>query len=180
MTTKKKVIVKINGQDYTVIGEESEEYIEEIGKYVDSKVQDLISKNSRLNQTMAAVLTAFTITDEYYKTYMELNELKDSIIEPFKELEKLRKECIENNELIELLSEENDLFKNKNNKISKSELDNIEKISHYEDMIKTKDDELETSQKLINQLQNKLFENQIELVQVKKELDELMKVYDKE
>lgn len=180
MTDKKKVIVKINGQEYTVIGEESEEYIHEISKYVDSKVQDLISKNPRLSQTMASILTAFTITDEYYKTYMELNDLKDSIIEPFKELDNLRKECEENNELIELLSEENESYKNKHNKISKNENDNLEKIKHYEEMIKLKDNDIKTSQKLINQLQNKLFENQLELVQVKKELDELMKVYDKE
>lgn len=179
MAEKKKVIVKINGQDYSVISEESEEYIKHIAKYVDSKAKEIYENNKRLSQSMVAMLTAFTITDEYYKTYQELDDLKNSIIEPFKELEKLREESKKNNETISKLKDENEKLKIDNNKLKENELINNNKIKKYEETLKIKDKELETNQKIITQLQNKLFETQIELVQLKKEIDELMKVYDK-
>jgi len=179
MAEKKKVIVKINGQDYNVISEEPEEYIKHIAKYVDSKAKEIYNGNKKFSQTMVAMLTAFTITDEFYRTYEELDEIKSSIVEPLKELEELRKESAVNNELIEKIKSENERLKSELEDITKIESTNTKKIKQYEESLKIKEQELETSQKIIGQLQNKLFENQIELVQLRKEIDELMKVYDK-
>ena len=39
MTVKNKVYVRIAGKDYTLMGVESDEYIQKIGMYIDKKKQ---------------------------------------------------------------------------------------------------------------------------------------------
>lgn len=179
MADKKKVIVKINGQEYTVMGEETEEYIKHIAGYVDEKAKEIYSKNNKFSQAMVSILAAFTITDEYYKNYQELVELKESIIEPLDELDKLRIESKENSEKIEKLKKDNNEMRAELIEVKKKDGTNVKKLKQYEQGLELKEEELEISQKIISKLQNKLFENQVELVQLRKELDELMKAYDK-
>ncbi|MTI68221.1 MAG: cell division protein ZapA [Firmicutes bacterium] len=179
MTEKRKVIVNIDDQEYTVIGDESEEYIHNIASYVDEKIKEITSKNRRLNRSMAAILAAFTIADQYYKTYTELEELKEYVKEPLKELEEIKSEYKENKDKLNELKEERDKFKKDLKDINKDKESKNKKIIQYEEALKLKEEELNNTQKIINQLQNKLFENQIELVQTKKELNEIKKDYNK-
>jgi len=66
MTDKRKVIVKINGQSFTVVGNESEKYIKYIAEFVDSKINDILSNNKRLGQSAASVLAAFNIVNPIF------------------------------------------------------------------------------------------------------------------
>ncbi|WP_066504244.1 cell division protein ZapA [Abyssisolibacter fermentans] len=178
MTEKNKVIVRINGQDYTVIGNEPEEYIQLIAEYVDQTMRDIISQNSKLGQSMAATLTAFTIADKLHKIDEELNNLKVEVKEPLDELKSTKqkleyysKEFTRLTEENKNYSESNKLLKHENNKYEK-------KCKHQEESLKLKEDELEKCHQIISQLQNKLFENHVEMLQTKKELEELKKLYD--
>lgn len=180
MTDKRKVIVKINGQNFTVVGNESEKYIKYIAEFVDSKINDILSNNKRLGQSAASVLAAFNIADEYYKNCLELEGLKENVVKPLQELESIKKEFEESKEKIKLLKEDNDGIKDELLQ-SKRELEkSTHKNKQYDQALKLKEEELVNSQKIIADLQNKLFENQIELVQTKKELEELVKTLDNE
>ncbi len=180
MTNKEKVIVRINGQDFTVVGNEPEEYIKGIADFVDDNIKDILKKNSKLSQSMAAVLAAFNIADKYYKNSIELDQLKKEVVEPLKELENIKVELNNNKSKAETLKYECDTYKDELLQ-SKREIEYLnKKLRQHEQALKLKEDELISTQKMINELQNKLFDNQIELVQTKKELEESLRTLDRE
>ena len=100
MTARNKVDIRIAGKDYTVVGVESEEYIQRVGLYIDKKMNEIIKFNSKLSTSMAAVLTAINVADDFFKSHESEVNLK-------KELKKLTEE----NEALKIekkrLSEEN-------------------------------------------------------------------------
>lgn len=85
MTAKNKVEIRIAGKDYTVVGVESEEYIQRVGLYIDKKMNEIMRLNSKLSTSMAAVLTAINVADDYFKSHESEINLK-------KELKKLTEE----------------------------------------------------------------------------------------
>ncbi len=62
-----KTTVKINGQEYVLAGEESEEYMHEVAIYVDKKMSEIHRKYNKLSTSMVAVLAAVNIADELLK-----------------------------------------------------------------------------------------------------------------
>lgn len=92
MTNKNKVEVRIAGKDYTLVGAESEEYIQKIGLYIDKKMNEIMKTNSKLSTSMAAVLTAINVADDYFKTHENESVLKKELKRCQDELEKLREE----------------------------------------------------------------------------------------
>lgn len=175
MTKQNKVIVKINGQDFTVVGDESEEYIKNIANYVDENIGELIEKNNKLSKSMAAILAAFNIADKYFKSSRELEQLKTDIVGPLKEYEKAKKELEELKKSFQEIKSEYEKCKFDLNKIKKLNESKDAKIKQYEQALQLKEKELENAQKIINDLQDKLFENQLELINTKKELEETLK-----
>jgi cell division protein ZapA len=97
LTSKNKVVVRIAGNDYTLVGVESEEYIQKVGLYIDRKMNEILMRNSRLSTSFAAVLTALNVADDFFKS-------RESEITLRKENEKFREE-------LELLKMENRLLK---------------------------------------------------------------------
>lgn len=197
---KEKVVVNINHQDYTVISRESPEYIMRLAKYVDGDIKEILDKNNKLSNTMAAVLAAFNMTDRYYKKSEKLNELKESVLEPLKELEmtkrKLRgyeeqeidiktryesktKEITEeSSEKVKRLSDENQSMKIELEKLRR-EVENLTKKNNkYKSAVEIKENDLASNQKVINDLQDKIFEHQMEVMQTKKQLEESLKRLD--
>ena len=72
-----KVVVKVNGVEYTLKGEEKEEYLQSVAAYVDKKVQMILDKNSKLSSTDASVLASMNIADELFKWDKYIAELED-------------------------------------------------------------------------------------------------------
>lgn len=70
------VTVRINGMDYNLKGKEDETYLKEIASYVEDKLQEILSKNSKLSVSAASILTAINLADEAFKRQSELNEMK--------------------------------------------------------------------------------------------------------
>lgn len=104
MTGKNKVDVRIAGKDYTLVGVESDEYIQKVALYIDKKMNAIMRVNSKLSTSMASVLTAINVADDYFKAH-------DSVIS-------LSKELKSSNEEIERLKEENRRLANENAVIS--------------------------------------------------------------
>ena len=85
MDKKTKVNARIMGNEYTLIGVESEEYINKVCFAVDKKMRE-IAENPILKPYRVAVLTAVNMCDEFYKAkYMhemataELKKTRDEI-----------------------------------------------------------------------------------------------------
>ena len=107
VSQKNKVEVRIAGCDYTLVGNESEEYIQKIGLYVDKKMNEILKANSKLSTSMAAVLTAINVADDFFKTYESEESLREELEQCKQELEKLKAERQKLISANKLLSEKN-------------------------------------------------------------------------
>ena len=153
MNQKNKVLVKINGQEYPIVGAEPKEYLLKVGSFVDDNMESVAKANNRLSTSMIAVLTCINISDQYLKLKSALEEMKKELMKPQEKINELEV-YIESMQEIEL-SQEDD-----------------EQVHLLRNQLKDKENDLEKAQTLINDLQNKLFDNQIKLVQAIKELED--------
>jgi len=178
MTKKRKIDVLIDGRNFTVLGAEEEDYIIDLARYVDKKIKELASKNDKLCQTMSATLAALNIADEYHKSKIQLEELEKQSKDPMKKygnaISKLDK--AENKiKTLELQCAEykDELFKTKIDIASM-----VKETEKLELDLEQKTKEQAKDQKTIRSLQDKIFDNQIELIDTKKELEEVIKKLD--
>lgn len=106
---KNKVEINISGHSYTLVGKESTEYLNELGKYVDERIHKIMSSNNSLGVKDASILTAFNIADELFKLredcesnkqelemQQRVDKLKEENIELKRENDELRKQTLEN------------------------------------------------------------------------------------
>lgn len=92
MTGKNKVEVKIAGKDYTIVGTEPEEYIQRVGLYIDKKMNEVMRSNNKLSTSLAAVLTAMNVADDYFKCHESESSLKKESKKLHEELSGLKEE----------------------------------------------------------------------------------------
>lgn len=180
MTKKNKVDVIIDGRNFTVIGDGSTEYVRGLAAYVDEKIKDIVSKNDKLSSSMAATLAALNVTDELYRTSLELKSLKNEAKGPMEQYDSLVTQLEEAEKKINKLEKECNYYKDEllDTKRKNEELDkNLEKD---EQVLELKEKELQESQNMIKKLQDKIFENQMELIEIKKELEEALRTYENE
>ena len=59
--------VEIFGQIYKVRGDEDQGYIEELARYVDSKMKAIAETTRTIDSLKVAILAALNIADEYFK-----------------------------------------------------------------------------------------------------------------
>ena len=62
-----KLSVTICGRKYTLVSDESPEYIQEMASYVDGKMKEVTEKNPTLGAATAALIAAVNIADEKRK-----------------------------------------------------------------------------------------------------------------
>jgi cell division protein ZapA len=105
LTARNKVELRIAGKDYTVVGTEPEEYIQKVGHYIDKKMTDIMRASNKLSTSLAAVLTAINVADDFFKCRDSEAGLKKELRTAQEQLESLREEKQslreENNELNE-------------------------------------------------------------------------------
>lgn len=104
MTVKNKVDVRIGGKDYILVGVESDEYIQKVGLYIDKKMNEVIKANNRLSTSLAAVLTAINVADDYLKACESGNSAKKELKHLHEEAEKFKAENKRLNDEISRLS----------------------------------------------------------------------------
>lgn len=117
------ITVKINGMEYNLKGEENDEYLHMVAKFVDKRIRTLMENNSKLGSGDATILAALNMGDELLKnkeSYERLSENYTKAANDNKvltsELEQMRKqiESLENinkelKEQVENLSDNQDL-----------------------------------------------------------------------
>lgn len=92
MTAKNKVELRIAGKDYTIVGTEPEEYIQRVGHYIDRKMSEVMRASNKLSTSMAAVLTAINIGDDFLKCHESELSLKKELKKAQDEIESLRED----------------------------------------------------------------------------------------
>ncbi|MGY0372561.1 cell division protein ZapA [Clostridium sp. JNZ J1-5] len=191
------VTVKINGSEYNLKGDEKEEYLHKVAGYVDKKIADVLRKNNRLSISDASVLSALNIVDEKFKADDYIETLKGEV-EEAKKAEKILQAQVEDlKRHIKNLEEYNAELQSKlestksgeyikqveeESKSLREELDILKETSKK--YLKEKSDlkaenkelkfQVQSSKYKIMDLQNRLIENQIDLVKIKKKENPLL------
>ncbi len=110
VTAKNKVEIRIAGKEYTLVGIESDEYLQKVALYIDRKMNEIMRVNSKLSTSMVAVLTAINVADDFFKAQESDRNFRSEATQLKEELEKLKEE---NNRLIS----ENDELSEKNKEL---------------------------------------------------------------
>ncbi len=109
MKESNRVEVKIQGRQYTIVASEPDEYIYKIASYVDKKITEISEMNPRLSMDMASVLAAINISDEYFKSQSDEDNLRRQILEYVDESKRTKDQMkmleFENSELKDKLKE---------------------------------------------------------------------------
>ena len=75
MAEKNKVSVIIGGMSYSLVSEDSVEYIKKVAAYVDTKMKEIESMHNCLTNSSKAVLTAINIADDFLKRNDRVREV---------------------------------------------------------------------------------------------------------
>jgi cell division protein ZapA len=78
--------VEIFGQIYKVRGDEDQGYIEELARYVDSKMKAIADSTRTIDSLKVAILAALNIADEYFKLEREHKGSEKRVAERASEL----------------------------------------------------------------------------------------------
>ena len=101
-----KTVIRLLGNDYTITGAETEEYMQQVGFFVDKQLSEIAGKNTKLSTKMVAVLASINIADECFKLKEGCESLREQLDEC---TEKYKKSVTAVNELKrknELLNQE--------------------------------------------------------------------------
>lgn len=107
MSVRNKVEVKIAGKEYVLVGAEPDEYIQRVALYIDKKMNEILKANRNLSTSMASVLTAINVADDYFKTKEASASLKAQLEKALSDIEEL-------NEELKFIAEENKDLSEKN------------------------------------------------------------------
>ncbi|MEG2337691.1 MAG: cell division protein ZapA [Clostridium sp.] len=116
--TKEKVVVKINGAEYTLKGDGSEPYLYSIASYVDRIIKDILTSNPMHSNSSASVLTALTIADDLFRANEKLQQIEKEVNIPRDREEKLRAQYNKLKEAYVSVKSENDILEENNLKIT--------------------------------------------------------------
>ncbi len=87
-----KQVVFVGGKRFTIITDESEEYMKNIVERLDTRLRSIISTNPKLDKDSAALLASLDYCDEEYKIKKKLDENKDQMKQYLSEITRLHME----------------------------------------------------------------------------------------
>lgn len=190
-----KVIVTINGSEYPMVGEKSEEHMLRVARYVDKEIRKITSANPKLSTSSSAILSAINIADVFFECCDENEEL-------VKENEELSKKVGTGEEEIKIemrklelslqgkakveedlkakIAELNKLVEEQNGKISSLE-NNIQTKEKEVESYKSQNEELKAladtaeekakiAEQMSSKFQNDAYRVQLEKIEIENEL----------
>ena len=97
MAQKNDIKVVINNKVYTLSGQESEDYLQNVETYINGKIAECQSSEAyrRFNAEYQNVLLAFNIADDYFKAKDQVNQMLTEDDDKDKQIYDLRHEVIE-------------------------------------------------------------------------------------
>lgn len=97
MAQKNDIKVVINNKVYTLSGQESEDYLQNVATYINGKIAECQSSEAyrRFNAEYQNVLLALNIADDYFKAKDQVNQMLTEDDDKDKQIHDLRHEVIE-------------------------------------------------------------------------------------
>ncbi|MCI8299078.1 MAG: cell division protein ZapA [Lachnospiraceae bacterium] len=96
MSVKTSADVLIGGKIYTLSGYESEEYLQKVANYINSKINefDEMEQFRRLAADMKSTLLELNIADDYFKAKEQAEKLEETVREKEREIYELQHDLI--------------------------------------------------------------------------------------
>ncbi len=73
-------VVNINNAEYRIVSSADEEYVRHVAYHVDKNMRELMVRDRRLSTSMAAVLTAVNMADEYMQAQDDNEKLRAKLL----------------------------------------------------------------------------------------------------
>ncbi len=108
MSAKNETEVYIGGRTYTLSGYESEEYLQKVAAYINSKLTDFKKSDSFRRQTidMQAIMIELNIADDYFKAKKVADDMDGDLENKDKEIYDLKHELIASQIKLDSLNKE--------------------------------------------------------------------------
>ncbi len=96
MSLKTSADVLIGGKIYTLSGYESEEYLQKVASYINSKISEIeeFEQFRRLQADMKSTLLELNIADDYFKAKEQAEKLEQAVREKEREIYELQHDLI--------------------------------------------------------------------------------------
>ncbi len=174
-----KIEIVIGDKKYNVRTDESPEYVKNIEKIINEQINIIANSNKRFNEMDKLILSSFVIVDKYIKLNNEVNDYKKEICEEIQNLNQEKETAIKEKE--ETVEKASEAFLDKERYREKLlARDNDREylngqISKLQDKISEQDQQLLKSEILINELKNKNDELEEALEELKVERENFTK-----
>lgn len=103
---KNKIVLTICGMEFSILSDDSVEYVKATGRAVDEKIKGLVDNNNRLSVAMAAIVAALDYCDELQKTNGSIDNLRAEIKQYLEESAAYRHDAEEARREVERLKRE--------------------------------------------------------------------------
>ncbi|HCX64209.1 MAG TPA: hypothetical protein DHN33_03255 [Eubacteriaceae bacterium] len=159
----KKVIANIQGVKYPLVGDVTQEYMDQICDRINHMINQVKKDNPFMNQNMALLLCSLNLSEEVMREKEKSAALQEELeqqgsVDSLKEQIQMYKEYADkNSEMYQSLNAEY-------NELKEEVARNKEDARQYYKKMKQYKHDVEESRKTILDLQNQLFESQIQLV----------------
>ncbi|SDI86155.1 cell division protein ZapA [Lachnospiraceae bacterium G41] len=114
MTGKSEIEVIIGGKVYYISGYESEEYLQKVASYINSKISDFEGEDAykRLNSQYQNLLLLLNMADDYFKAKARIDLLEEELASKDNDLCNIKHELIStqiklDNAKTEIISKDN-------------------------------------------------------------------------
>ena len=141
MTPKNKIEVLIGGKVYTLVGSETQEYMQKLALYINKKMEQVSGKDKakRLDSTMTNVLTSLNVADELFKQHAICLELEQELDEKDQYLLEKEKKILAYQEELDKRQEENIELKEA---LQNAQLESLKNRRELEAFIEAFEDEI--------------------------------------
>lgn len=178
MTEKRRINVLIDGRSFTIVGAEDEKYIRELASYVDLNIKKLANKNEKLSPAMAVTLAAVNIADEYYRLQEKYKELDKRAKEPLEKYDILKEELFESNERVKEMENRSLSFQDEMIKTKLSKEDLFKEMNLLREQLEQQRNKETMLEKENKDCKDDYFKSQLEIVELKKQLSQALKLLD--
>ncbi|MPW26296.1 cell division protein ZapA [Alkalibaculum sp. M08DMB] len=168
MENKSKVVAKIQDVEYTLLGTIDQKHIDEISKMVDDMMSIVKKSNPLMNRSMVLILSCINFCDEIIKLNSR-NEKLEQKLESIEDVNDLKEQLTTYKEYNKQNNDVNSEMKKERDTLKKELIKSKDLIEQYNKKNRQYKFDIEESRKTILDLQNQLFESQIELVKANKQ-----------
>lgn len=162
-----RVMLTINSRLYTVVADESTQYMEMLGEHINEKVEEVVKGGKNILGERPIVLAALNICDEYYKLMSSKADMKtDELVGINKKNEALRNE-------IAILKSENKTFREEIERLESGQITIVqtENMTRLQDELKEATEQGSHYRRKIAELEGKVAELEKKNKDIKEQCD---------